>query len=361
MLLAPVPHAVGRRLARSVPAVDPRHMPVLRANATVTERYARALTDLGIRSVWVHDELSEGIEPVELVSSDLRLRAAQTVSHALDGARDALRRGTPLPAEVLGQLDAVVTEIGASVASHAGAAVVLTDLAAADAYTHQHSIDVCALGLRLGRVMFAREGWRDDRGRRRVDGTDRRLHLLGLGLLLHDVGKLAVPPELLLKPGKLTDEEQAIMRKHPEHGALLLDSERYSPVVRAIVREHHERWDGLGYPRGLGGTDIHQLARIATVADVYDAVTSERPYKPAQPAHIGVSVILGGAGRAFDPEVVEAFKLAVNPYPVGSALRLADGTSGVIARVDPEHPTCPWVRFEDGERPVDVEREPLAA
>src|SRR4051794_30885322 len=119
MLLAPVPHAVGRRLARSLPALDPHHMPVLRANATVTERYARALTDMGIRSVWVHDELSEGIEPVELVSSELRRRAAQTVSHALDGARDAPRRGAQLPAEVLRPLHAAVAAIGGGGGSHA--------------------------------------------------------------------------------------------------------------------------------------------------------------------------------------------------------------------------------------------------
>jgi len=359
--LMPVSRAVGHRLARDVPAVDPKQMPVLRGNATVTDRYAAALTGIGIRAVWVHDDLSEGIEPVELLSPDVRQETARTVGDALDGARDAFDRGGLLAPEVLGQLHDVVQRIAASVARHPGAAIALTDLASSDAYTHQHSIDVCALGLLLGRTMFERTGWQDDRGRPRFDGMERRLQLLGVGLLLHDIGKLAVPGEILRKPGRLTAEEEAVMRTHPDAGAELLSHDAYSPLVRAVVREHHERWDGTGYPRGLAGRDIHQLARIAAVADVYDAVTSERPYMPARPPHVGVGVITRGAGTAFDPEVVKVFRAAVHPYPVGSELRLAEGPIGVVARVDAAYPLCPWVRFPDGERPVDTQVEALAA
>jgi len=97
------------------------------------------------------------------------------------------------------------------------------------------------------------------------------------------------------------------------------------------------------------------------VADVYDAVTSERPYKAAMPPYRGVQIILDGAGAAFDPEVVDVFSRVVPRFPVGSELKLEDGTAGVVSRLDPDHPTCPWVRFPDGERPVDTDAEPLAA
>jgi HD-GYP domain-containing protein (c-di-GMP phosphodiesterase class II) len=356
----PVEQAIGLRLARNVPAPDPRQLPILRANATVTERYATALAGMGIRMVWVRDELSEGIEPAELLTPAVRQEAARTVTTALTGARDAFTRGTTLPKELLDQLDGIVAQIASSVAAHPGVALVLSDLASADAYTHQHSIDVCALGILLGRNLFARNGWVDDRGRRRFEEVDRRLHLLGLGLLLHDVGKLAIPNEILTKPGPLTAEETAVVRTHAEAGAELLSGDAYSPVVRAIVREHHERWDGQGYPEGLSGTGIHQLARICAVADVYDAVTSERHYKPAQPPSAGVAVILDGRGTAFDPEVVDVFAQTVQPYPVGSQLRLVDGSTGVVASIDPERPRQPIVRFPDGERAVE-EAELLAA
>jgi HD-GYP domain-containing protein (c-di-GMP phosphodiesterase class II) len=152
-----------------------------------------------------------------------------------------------------------------------------------------------------------------------------------------------------------------VMRTHADIGAQMLQSNAYSPLVRAVVREHHERWDGKGYPRGLAGHDISQLARIAAVADVYDAVTSHRPYSRAKPAHVGVEVIVSGSGTAFDPEVVEMFRRVVMPYPVGTELRMADGTVGVVASAEPGAPSRPLVRFPTGERVVDLDAEPLAA
>src|SRR4051794_18240622 len=327
-------------------------MPVLRADAVVTERYADALRELGIRAVWVHDEFSEGIEPVDLVAPKLRREAAQSVSRALDSVKAAFQAGATMPPDVVSSLQEVVEKIAASVAGNLGSAIALTDLAAADAYTHQHSVDVCALGLVLARELFSRYGWLDDRGRARRDHIQRRLELLGIGLLLHDIGKLALPPEILSKPGPLDAREVAIIREHPDAGVRILAGDGWSPVVRAVVREHHERWDGTGYPQRLAGRRVHQLARIAAVADVYDAVTSERPYKVAQPPAAGWAVIDGGAGTAFDPAVVDVFREVVLPHPVGSEVRSGDGALGVVARIDPTAPRRPWVRFIDGERQV---------
>src|SRR2546423_3176419 len=244
MRLTTTARAVGLRLARDVEATEPGHMPVLRANAVVTERYAAALSAMGVRAVWVHDDFSDGIEPIELIGPRLRREAAHTVARALDATSAAFQASATVPAAALASLHDVVEKIAASVAHNAGAAVALTDLATADAYTHQHSVDVCALGLLLARMLFARDGWQDDRGRPRFDHTQRRLQLLGIGLLLHDVGKLALPPEILNKPGPLDEEEFATVRGHPDAGVQMLAGDSWSPVVRAVVREHHERWDG---------------------------------------------------------------------------------------------------------------------
>ena len=347
------------RLARNIPALDPKQMPLLRSNTELSGRYCAALRESGISSVWVYDELSEGIEPIDLVPEDVRREAARSVAVVQRDAASALRRGEPLSPEALTGLREVVDQIHASVAEHPGAEAGLNDIAAADAYTHQHSIDVCALGLLLGRAVLS-HGYKDSRGHRRFDDIDRRMRLLGVGLLLHDIGKLAVPREILLKPARLTEEETAIMRTHPDEGAQLLSGDRYSPLIRAVVRQHHERWNGSGYPRGTMGATIPELARIAAVADVYDAVTSERPYKPAMAPHVGARIIAKGAGAAFDPEVVDVFRRVVPRFPIGSELCLPDGSVGVVARHDPEHPDCPWVRFPSGERPVDVDDELVA-
>jgi len=361
MRLLPITRAHGLQLARDIPAADPRQMPLLRAGAKLTDGYVKGLGDAGIHAIWVHDSLTEGIEPRDLVPPHVREEAARQVSNALDKAGREFDRRSLLSRDLRVDLAAIVDKIVRAVADNGDTALVLSDLATADAYTHQHSIDVCALGILLGRRMFLRDGWIDFKGRRRVDGIHRRIHQLGLGLLLHDIGKIAVPGHILNKPGPLTAEEQEVMRTHPDVGGQMLQSSFYSPLVRAIVREHHERWDGQGYPHGLGGSSISQLARIAAVADVYDAVTSERPYKAAQAPHIGVQVILEGSGTAFDPEVVEVFRGLVLPYPVGVEIRLADGTAGVVAHVEPSDPHRPLVRFPSGERVVDLDEERLAA
>ena len=345
MRLTPVRRAAGATLARDIPAPIPGAMPVLRSGAVLTEAYQTALTNLGINAVWIQDELSEGIEPNELVPPHLREEAARIVSGALGEARDGLERGRGLSGATAAELKGLVRRLSESVAASPSTALVLADLAAADAFTHQHSIDVCALGLLIGRRLFERRGWQDFRGRRRRDDVEGRLLKLGLGLLLHDVGKLAVPAAVLGKADELTASERAAVRTHPDAGAELLDTPSFSPLVRAIVREHHESWDGSGYPRRLAGTQINELARICAVADVYDAVTSQRPDRPARSAAFGLAVILDGAGKVFDPEIVAVFRRLVSPFPVGSEVTLSDGTVGVVADVPPDRPACPVVRL----------------
>jgi len=126
---------------------------------------------------------------------------------------------------------------------------------------------------------------------------------------MHDIGKIGIPDRVLLKPGKLDAEEWAIMRRHPEIGHGIIGSHA-SPLLKMaaeVALTHHERWDGSGYPRGLAGEAIPQAGRIVAVADVFDALTSVRPYKPAWPAEAAVAELLRGSGSHFEPRVVDAF------------------------------------------------------
>ena len=354
MRLTPLDRAAGSVLARDIPATEPGGLPALRAGVKLTDSFLASLRHHGVRAIWVSDDLSAGIEPHELVPPQVREATAQTVSRALTSAQGAFTSQRVMSGAEAQELRSVVRRLLECIAGNPGAALVLMDLAAADAYAYQHAIDVCALGLLIGRRLFERHGWEDFRGNRRHDDIEGRLLKLGLGLLLHDVGKLAVPCDIAEE-----GDEETLIRAHAEAGAKLLDSPAFSPLVRAVVREHHERWDGTGLPRGLAGTRINELARIAAVANTYDLVTSDRPGSPGRTPAEGSAVIARGSGTAFDPKVVAVFQTLVFPYPVGSEVTLPDGTVGVVKDVDPERPNAPLLRLERGGAFVD-ERVELA-
>jgi HD-GYP domain-containing protein (c-di-GMP phosphodiesterase class II) len=310
----------------------------------LTSRYASLLPQAGVGSVWIRDELGEAIDVVEPLTPETRAKVYKATAGALTAAGSALRTDSGMPHTVVESLADVAASMVDDLLDCPEAALALEDLNAFDDYTHRHSVQVTVLGLLIARRQWRVDGWNDFRGRRRYDRIEDRLRKLGLGLLVHDVGKLAVPPEILNKPGRLTDAEMTVMKTHPTAGVELLRAADLSPLALSVVRDHHERIDGSGYPDGLSGAHVQDFPRIAAVADVYDAVTSERVYKPAAPPHIGVRVIREGAGTQFCPNVVRNFRAVVMPYPVGHEITLPDGRTAVISAVDPESPDIPTVR-----------------
>jgi HD-GYP domain-containing protein (c-di-GMP phosphodiesterase class II) len=334
----------GSVLGRDVMDGRPTAIPLLRAGVKITARHRTALLAAGVHAVYVDDALSEGIDVRPAVDPETRQKATQAVSKAFDGCKESMSAGRGIPDSMVADLQSVAEMIARDVEDNADVAVALDDLSVADGYTLQHSIDVAAIGMLIGQRLFKESGWIDHLGRRTYDRRDRRLARLGLGLLLHDIGKLTIPQDILNKPAKLDEAEWELMRAHPRAGVEMLRSDLISPLVKVVVRSHHERWDGGGYPDKLAGTDIHQLARIASAADVYDAVTSERVYASARPPDVGVQIVLDGAGRAFDPDVVDMFRRVVAPYPPGAEVELSDGSRGVVASVPSDKIDRPIVR-----------------
>jgi putative nucleotidyltransferase with HDIG domain len=175
---------------------------------------------------------------------------------------------------------------------------------ARDAYTGRHAQRVAAYGLRVAHAA----------------GTDVDPQV-EFGFLLHDIGKVAVPDAILFKPGPLSDEERALVRKHPVIGAEILRHVDFLDEAKVVVRHHHERWDGGGYPDGLAGDAIPAAARVFAVADALDALTTERPYRAAVRFAEARRVIRAGAGSQFDPEIVDAYE----SVPDDAFVRIRDG------------------------------------
>ena len=164
---------------------------------------------------------------------------------------------------------------------------------------------------------------------------------LGLAAILHDMGKTQVPGAVLQKPGPLSVSEWQLMRKHPEYGCAMLSRHgNLNSAVLEAVLQHHERIDGSGYPQRLTGTAINDLARIIAIADVYDAMTSDRCYQQAKAAHVAVEEILTNE-QLFDPAYGKTLISMLDIFPVGSRVLLADGAEGIVVGYHPNHPTRP--------------------
>jgi HD-GYP domain-containing protein (c-di-GMP phosphodiesterase class II) len=343
------------RLARDI--VSGRDgSPLLRAGVNLSARFIDHLGKAGIQAVWVDDELGRGIDPVPAISPQTRGLAARALSAVHEEAKRAVAAGRGLDPEATDNLSDVVDAILQEIEEHDGKTVVLADLCGPSTYTVQHSIDMAALGLLVGRRLITEHGWLDYKGERQDDRIEERLFRLGMGLLLADIGKLAIPESILNKPGKLTEEEWEIVKAHPKAGVKLIrDAGAWCPLVQGCVLRHHERWNGTGYPEGKVETEVHEMARIAAVADVFDAITSERPFAPAKPTHVGVQTILAGAGTQFDPVICEVFSRRVAPFPAGVEVELTDGRRAIVVTVPELELDRPVLRVISGPgAPFDV-------
>ncbi len=222
------------------------------------------------------------------------------------------RMGRAIEADAAAPL---VEEISNSILRNPGALISLARLKTADDYTFMHSVAVCALMIALARQLGLDEKQTRD---------------AGMAGLLHDLGKAMIPPEILTKPGKLTEEEFALVKTHPAEGhRLLLSGNGISEMTKDVCLHHHEKIDGSGYPECLSGDSISLYARMGAVCDVYDAVTSNRPYKAGWDPAESIKRMSEWKGH-FDPLVFQAFVKSLGIYPIGSLVRLASGKLGVV-------------------------------
>ncbi|MDD2373252.1 MAG: HD-GYP domain-containing protein [Syntrophomonadaceae bacterium] len=312
----------GMVVARAIFSSDGRIL--LHSGIILSNRYIKRLTEFEINSVYIRDEIFGEVECCDVVADKTRINAIKMVRENFNQLEKNHSLNTRA---VKGMVENIVDEL----LENRNILFSLSDIRAFDDYTYAHCVNVCILSIMTGITM----GYNNS-----------QLNELGIGALLHDIGKIRINLEILNKPGELTRDEFREIKKHPEFGfRILRDYQDLSLLSTHIAYQHHERWDGHGYPRNLAGENILEYARIAAVADVYDALLADRPYRPPYSINQGLNILKRMSGIYLDPTCVTALIANIAVYPIGTVVELNTGDTGIVVDANRDFPTRPVVKI----------------
>ena len=277
-----------------------------------------------VGGVYIEDYISEGIVIENLVSENLKIDATKKIKEFYSTPKKATFKDVN---DCGLTMDSIIEEL----ISSKNLVIDLIDIKAYDDYTFYHSLNVAIFSIILGSTL-------------NLDKN--KLYKLAMGALFHDIGKTFISTDILNKPGKLTPEEFEVIKSHPEKGftytknILKLSTTSYMGIIH-----HHEKWDGTGYPNKLKENEISLFGQIISIADVYDALISERPYKKAFLPFEGIRYLLNNSGTFFNPMLVKKFISKIAPYPVGLGVELSSGECGIIMKNHEHSPLTPIIKI----------------
>ncbi len=343
-------------LARPVPLPSDPFRYLLQRDIEIPMDLVPRLKQLGILEVWVRHRDLEFLE--EIIDEELSDRQREVYMNVRRNFESIMHDSNT-------ELDMVnfqqsISELFTFLKKTSCPDILLQKLDAFDNYLMSHSTNTCYLALLLGMKL---ERYLIDQRRHKTARDAKDLHLLALGCLLHDIGKMQISKKILHKPGKLTDEEMAEMQRHPNYGYDMVKGSMPAPATQ-IVLNHHQRFNGTGYPKRTdyktsaelpapADRQIPIFSRIAIMADIYDAATTRRCYSEAKPPVQVLHEMRTWCRGFFDPVVEEAFYRTVPAFPIGQIVTLSDGVEAVVVDFNPDYPVRPKVqclRTPDGRR-----------
>ena len=308
------------------------------AGVRLTWPLIKRMKELGIDRVYVEDDLTGDIVPEDVVSEETRQEAVATVHRAMTQIIDGtLIKSRAADREIGSVFRNVFNRILRDISRRSNVMVNLVTLHTTDGYLFHHAVNVAILAGIIG----LSKGY-----------NQQQLEELGVGALLFDIGMTRVPASIRDKKGPLSCEERLEMQRRAEIGFDLLRARFDISLLSAhCALQHHERFDGLGYPRGLKGGEIHEYAQIVAIADVYDALTSVRPYRNRHKPSEAIEYLFASGNAQFDIELVRLFCRHICIYPVSTTVMLNTGQIGVVSANHPgsvQRPTVRILREADG-------------
>lgn len=329
----------GMRLAKKV--FNEEGFILLADHVELTQGMIQRLGKYGIPHLYIDDPRTDDIIIRDPISEETRRLALRTIR---SNFKSIMMESTPrrtVNQPFLGKaFKEALSFIIDDLSENSSAMIMLTDMSVTDFYLYQHSLNVCIYASMLGLA----EGF-----------SRSELTVLGLGALLHDIGKTKIPLDILQKPGKLLEAEFEAMKQHTEFGFKLLKDEPNIPLLSAhCALQHHERINGSGYPRGIRGEEIHEFAKWIGLVDSYDAMTTNRVYRSAMLPHQAMEILYTGADSLYEKTMVERFRDKVAIYPLGVTLTLSSGETGVVVDLNRQFPQRPIIRILE-----DADGQPL--
>lgn len=318
----------GMVLARNLYGRD--HSLLLGSGQLIKNTYIEKIRKLGYSGVFIGDSISDDILVESVISDQLKMSAVTAIKDVFIASADDDNNGY----NAIDKTEKIVEELIDEILVNRNLMVNMVDLKIFDDYTFYHSVNVAVLSIIVGIAM----------GMPRTS-----LYKLGLGALLHDIGKIFISKDILTKEGPLNAEEFEKMKKHPVLGYEYLINHYDIPAKAYLgALHHHERYDGSGYPFGLKGERISKVGRIIAVADVYDSLTSDRTYHKALLSSDAMEYIMGGSNTMFDPQFVSVFTRKVAAFPLGTIVLLSDGARGIVVKNYEDCCTRPCIRVLNG-------------
>ena len=299
---------------------------LINRGAVLTARFIERLVRQGIPALYIVDDFLPDVEFEDVVNNQTRVKAINRVRNLFNRTVNS----KIIPDETNCLYDSI-DEIKNKLLNNQSLMINLVDIRSMDDYLFGHCVNVCVLSLAAAI---------------HLGFNNASISILGMGALLHDVGKVMVSKDILNKPGKLTTDEYEVIKKHPSYGyEIIMNNLPHIRKLAAIIAlQHHERLCGDGYPKGLTGDKIHRFSQIVGMADVYDAMTADRVYRRGYPSNEVYEMLSASGNYHFDYELVKAFLYNIAPYPVGSIVRLSSNEIGLVVKNQKKHPFHPQVK-----------------